>query len=410
MTAGPTLRPMRVAGLGIADARELRIAVEDGALVVRRPGRDPEVVGSAGSVQRAVWLDAAQSRRVLFHPRSRAFDDWSGGSVVISGTGGVALSFLVDDFVPWGGDPAQRRESSGAVGLVRALGLVLEAADPQALPPGRAARAALVAPHAGAAAAQGISLGLTLLAGLLAFLSWPYGGSVVGLVLNLGSLLAIGPVLLLLVRHQRRFESLVGRPPDADGRLVCPLPDAVVGQLPSQLQIGERDVVMVDAGGRELWLPGPAAGGVASCVVGDEALCLLDARGILLLALAADQMVPDEASRGRLEQAARSVGISVTADPFLLPASGTPVDLRPAIDRPGLWMTEWERGRISGAVDVLLPLAAVLQLVGAGAAAYSFPPWGYLALAGSAGWLGVRLWTGLGYRRWQHDVRRRGAG
>lgn len=401
---------MRVAGLGIADARELRIAVEDGALIVRRPGGPPRVVASVGTVRRLVWLDQTQARDLLGRRRwSQAPADTQGGAVLVLGDAGVQLAFFVGDFVPWAGDPGERRESSGAVDLARALGVVLEAARPEDLPSRRQARAVLVAPRKGADATARGALALTLVSGVLAFLSWPYGGSVAGLLLNLGSVLVVGPVLVLLVRHRRRFEALVGVPPDADGRLVYPLPRAGVGELPSQLQLGREDVVLVDAGGREIWLPGPVAGGVASCVIGDEATCLLDARGMLLLVLATGQVVPDDASRARLEETARAVGIVVTSDPFLVPASGSPLDLRHTTDEPGLWMTEWERGRIGGAVDVLLPLVGMLQLVGAVAAAYSVPPWGILALAGSAGWLGVRVWAGLRYRRWRTGVRRAGA-
>lgn len=401
---------MRVAGLGIADARQLRIAVEDGALAVRRPGRPPHVVGSVGTVRRLVWLDEPQTVALLGRRRwSQAPADTQSGAVLALTDAGVGLAFYVGDYVPWGGDQGERRESSGAVDLARSLGLVLEAARPEDLPPRRQARAVLVAPRHGADTTALGALALTLVAGVLAFLSWPHGGSGLGLVLNLVSVVAIAPVLTLLVRHRRRFESLVGAPTDPDGRTVYPFPREGVGDLATQLQLGARDVVLVDPGGKELWLPGPAAAGVTSCVIGDRATCLLDARGILLLALDTDQVVPDDASRARLEKAAESVGISVTTDPFLVPASGSPLDLRHTTDEPGLSMTEWERGRIAGAVDVLVPLAGVIQLVGAVAAAYALPPWGYLALAGSAAWLGVRLWTGLRYRRWRTGIRRKGA-
>lgn len=70
--------------------------------------------------------------------------------MVISGPGGVALAFLVDDFVPWGGDARERRTTSGAVDLARSLGLVLEAATPEHLPARAEVRAGLVRPQPGA--------------------------------------------------------------------------------------------------------------------------------------------------------------------------------------------------------------------------------------------------------------------
>lgn len=219
---------------------------------------------------------------------------------------------------------------------------------------------------------------------MLAFLSWPYGGTVAGLVLNLAAVVAVSPVLALLVRCRRRFDALVGVTPAPDGRTRHRLPG--VGALDTHLQLGEQDVGLVDGGGREWWLPGPAAGGVASCVVGEHTTCWLDADGALLLVLATDQVAPDGTSRARLAEAAGAVGIEVSADPFHVPASGTPVDLRHESAEPGLGMSEWERGRVGAAIDVLVPLAGVVQLVGAVAAAYSLPPWGYLnVVAGAPG-------------------------
>jgi hypothetical protein len=202
------------------------------------------------------------------------------------------------------------------------------------------------------------------------------------------------------------------------------LPHEGVGDLGTELQLGEHDVVLVDPGGREVWLPGPAAGGVTSCLLGESTACWVDGRGALLLVLATDQVVPGGTAPGGtapggtppgstawscLAEAAGSAGITVSTDPFLVPASGSALDLRHTVEEPGGQMTEWERGRIGSAVDVLVPLAGVIHLVGAVAAAYAIPPWGYLALAGSAVWLAVRLWAGLRYRRWRAGIRRGGA-
>jgi hypothetical protein len=411
---------VRGSGLGIDDARELRIAVEDGALTVRRPGREPEVVGSVATVRRVVWLDGDRTAALLgrWRPWRQSSAATDGGAMLVLGSAGLDLAVLVDDFVPWGGEPGERRESSGAVDLARGLGVVLEAARHEDIPPRREAQDALVRPQADADTVVRRALVLTVFAGVLAFLSWPYGGSVLGLVLNLASVATIAPVLALLIRCRRRFDALVRVPPDPDGRRICPLfsstePTGATANVPEpspHLQLGEQDVVLVDSAGMEVWLPGPASGGVTSCVIGETATCWLDARGALLLALTTEQLVPDEPSRRRLTEAAGSVGIEVFADPFHVPAYGAPLDLEHSAADPGAWMTDWERGRIGLMVDVLLPLGSVLQLVGAVAAAYSLPPWGFLALMGSAAWLGVRLWAGWGYRRWRREVRRESRG
>jgi hypothetical protein len=212
------VRCVRGAGLSIADARELRITVEDGALTVRRPGRAPEVVGSVGTVRRVVWLDEAQTVALFGRRRwSQAPVPAYGGAVLVWGADRVQLAFFVDEFLPWGGSLGERRETSGAVDLARALGLVLEAARPGDRPPRREVRSALVRPGRAADAVGHGALALTLLAGVLAFLSWPHAGSVPGLLLSLASVVTIAPVLLLLVRCRRRFDELVGTPPDPDG-------------------------------------------------------------------------------------------------------------------------------------------------------------------------------------------------
>ena len=405
---GRGVRCVRGCGLGIEDARGLRIEVVDGALTVRRPQRPPEVVASLGSVRRVVWVDAQQAVALLSRwpwsgPRPGAGGGADGGAVLVLGHDAVHLAFLVDDVVPWGGEPGERRDSSGAVGLARALGLVLEAARPEDIPPRARARAALVRPQQAAEPSGLWALGLTLLAGVLAFLTWPYGGSVRGVLLGIASLATIAPVLALLVRCRRRFDAVVGAPPDPEGRAVLPL------SLPgAQLQVGEHDVVLVDPGGEEIWLPGPAAAGVTACVVGESATCFFDARGALLMALADDQLAPAGRPSDRLTEVAGPVGIEVSRDPFLVPAYGAPLDPRKNAAEPGALMTDWERGRIGMLVDVLLPFAGVIHLGGALAAAYSFPPWGYPLLVGSLAWLGVRAWAGWGYRRWRAGIRQRG--
>jgi len=144
-------------------------------------------------------------------------DPWSGGSVILFGRDRVLLSFLIGPFVPWGGDAREQRESSGAADLVRSLGLVLEAATEDVLPARREARAALVDPQPNEEVYGRVCTALTVAAGVLAFLSWPYGGTVVGVLSSAAALGAIAPVLMLLVDHRRRFERLVGSPPDPGG-------------------------------------------------------------------------------------------------------------------------------------------------------------------------------------------------
>lgn len=181
-------------------------------------------------------------------------------------------------------------------------------------------------------------------------------------------------------------------------------PPEAIGRLDTHLQFGEHDVVMVDAGGREWWLPGPAAGGVTTCAVGDPQTGLLDDAGNPLVVVQTEHLAPDGAARDRLREAAEKAGIRVTGH-YL--GSTTALDLRYASIEPGQTFTEWERGRINAVVDALLPFGGVVHLAGGIILSGALAPWGYLVLVGSAGWLGIRIWSGLRYRSWRSGVQAR---
>jgi hypothetical protein len=328
-----------------------------------------------------------------------------GGSVLLAGPTGVALSFHIDSFSPWAGTQRDKRETSGAVALVRALGLVLEAAREEDLPSRRAARSALVEAQQDQVAVGRRMLALTLASSVLAFFSMPWGETAAGAWSSAAAVVAISPVLVTLVRCRLRFEKLVTRPPDAADRVIFRPPPEGIGELRTHLQLGERDVVLVDDGGTERWIPGPAAGGAVACRIGEATTTWSDVRGAPLLILATDQLAPDGESRKRLERACATAGIEVAADGFS--PDGAPLDLRHEIVEPGLAMSDWERGRISSAVDVLVPVAWLLHAMGAVIVAGSVGPWGFSLLAVSLVWIGIGVWAGARYRGWRRRVRRR---
>lgn len=413
--------------MSIADARELRIDASDGALRLRRPGRPPEVLASAGDLTSAVWLDVWQTRRTLslVNPPqwARRFgrfltrrmlgglaeyvDERHGGSVVISGRTGPVLSFYVDTFAPWGGDPSQKRHTSGAINLAQALGLTLEPADDTTLPPRRASRRSLVKPQPNAISTAIVAMAMLLLADVMAFLSMPFGETGAGLVLSAAALAAITPVLAMRVRYRRRFEHLVSTPPDPGERTIYRPPPEGIGRLTTHLQIGERDVVLVQDGGRERWLPGPtAAEGVTALALNDWQAIFLDDAGRPMLVLDSGDIAPDAESRDRLAHAVKTAGIEVTSQ--FLPGH-VPIDLRYQIQEPAALFTERERGRIGLTLDAQVPLFAFIHLMGAVILAGSMEPWsiGILAPIGSLVCFVVHTWPGVRYRRWRSNVRKR---
>ncbi|MGI9155901.1 MAG: hypothetical protein ACR2FG_04600 [Marmoricola sp.] len=77
---------------------------------------------------------------------------------------------------------------------------------------------------------------------------------------------------------------------------------------------------------------------------------------------------------------------------------------------PGLFMSEWELGRINFLIGTLIMFAVLLPLPGAIAAAYTTPPWGYLLLVPSLLWIGVRERAVFSFWRWKRRVIRQGKG
>lgn len=434
------MRFVRGQGLSIADARGLRLDVRDGALRVHRSDRDIEVVGTVGSLTSAVWLDAELTRKLVerryyfllpfafLRPLVRwrmrrslggladMVDEFRGGAVVISGPDGVAVTVFVDTFALSSSDPAEKREESGAVDLVRSLGLVLEAGRGTDLPSRREVREALVDPQREEERVGRLALFLTILAGVISFLSMPFSASWAGFGLGVAALFVIAPVLRLLIVHRKRFEHLVNVPAEPGGRTVYRPPSDAVGDLNTHIQFGERDVVVVNGVGGELWLPGPSVGGVTSCVLGDGTIALLDRRSKAVHVLPSSCLAPDDRSWARLADAAGAAGIGATVDTFAHHQTSL-VEPLDTLDDPGGWMSDWERGRIASLVDVLLPFAAGVHLLGA------VVVWGELGdvvgrdenlqwlgvipVCGSLVWFGIRAWAGLRYRSWRRSVRQR---
>lgn len=423
------MRFVRGQGLSIADARQLRIEARDGELIVRQPGAPDRVIGPAGSFTSAVLLDYDQARR-LVEPRTylllpmvgaRRVAEWAvsrklgtdsvelmrrsyGGTLVVSGRDGPALAVEVGDATPLGIEPSLQREESGATGLVRSLGLTLEPARDTDLPSRRAVRRALVKPERRVEPLVRASSVLTLAAGVLAFASLPNAETTAGVVCSVAALVAIAPLLVTIVRHRKLFSRLVEQPPDPQGRSVYRPPASVVGAANVQMQFGEHDVVLVNAG-TERWIPGPAADGVVSCVVGGGRTAWFAADDVPQLVLRTSEIAPNDDCRQRLKEACLSAGIDAELRGTSGDYSVTPLSLRHQDnDDPGLWMSEWEKGRLSNTTEYLSPFGAGIHLFGALVIAFETGVW--WLLAGSIAWIAVTVWAELRYRSWRRGVRR----
>lgn len=440
MTArAPELRIVRGWGLGVQAARAIRLAVDDdGVLRLHRPDSSSRVLTSASKVTRAIWLTPSDTRdllgswgtrrlgglgrtvsRGILHRRgvpmpddagdgSDVFDreSYSGAIVLLSGEQPV-LACRLQELVPWAGDQSERRETSGAAALTRALGLVLEARSTDDRLAAATLRKVLLEPQPGRGRTQAAALVLAFVAAVLAFATWPTGGTTAGAVLGVASLVAAAWPLITYVQSRRQFRRLVAGPPDPAGRVIYRLPRSRVGDSFAQVQLGDRDVVLVDGAGLEVWLPGPALGGVHLVHLGDDDIHLRDERGRLLHAMLVDEVAPDGSDRTAFIQVCRDAGLEVRDDVMPIATINQPVRfVHDDSFRPGQLGSAWDAGGVVEVLDDLLLLGAVILLPGAVAAAVSGPVWGWLVLAGAVAWLGARLWCGQLLRSWRRDVLR----
>jgi hypothetical protein len=421
-------------GLLIPHARHLRLRAEaDGVVRLTRPGRPPEVLATPGQIVRAVWLSPRQATGLLpfgerilaptqrvqiWWWRRRAPDPgpaadggvpWRAayGAVILFGQAGPVAAWFVGDVTPWAGDAAERRETSGSVALVRALGLVLERAEPGERIDARAARRVrLDSRHLPTVAAAGLSVGL-IASFALALATLGHAGTITGAAVGLSSLLLGLPAIAVRARLRARLLGLVTHPPEPDGRAVF-RPAYVTGaDDPCQIQFGSHDVVVVNGAGIEHWIPGPELGGVTTCLVSEEDVHLQDRANRVLHVLSAPDLVTGEDDRRGLAQACRVAGIAVEHTPLPLATRNLPTRLRHR-DELGFPASSDQYGNIvNHLVPVLSWLAVALHLPLAALAASRVPVVGVPYLVGALAWAGSTAWTDLSLRAWKRGVRRR---
>ena len=414
------------AGLDIALARHLRIRVSDAEVVLERPGRPPQHVCSVTDVSRALWLSPAVTAELLMARRERAAHRLGSGTTTrvarrrggdtvaglvqddgpgVAGSGAVVLlrgtdpvlCWLVDDMTPGGGDADERLRTSGSAALVRALGLVVEPATDDPGLTARDLRSVQVPRTAVTPAASTVAPAALLLSGVLAFFAWPLPG-LDGRTWFAAAALLLGlPPALLLARDRSRLLGLVRRAPAPDGRHVVRPPRAPAGDT-AQLQLGTHDVVVVTGRGEEVWLKGPALGGVASAVGSDKDLQLVGRDGRQLLALTTRDLAPDDATWRDVAERCRSVGVEASWHPVPLATPQQPWRLSGDVDPFAVSARlDGDGGLVTGSLATLAPLVAVVA--GLGVLEESRPT-GLAVLVLALAWTALRGWSVLSLRRW----------
>jgi hypothetical protein len=397
------LRPGLVGGLAIADARATRVWVDAGGAVrmSRRGGREGEVC-APGTITRlsVVPADAIRARRFVPAARRGLAVLWSGERPLVA----INLVELgVDRRYP---DDATYRATSGLDAFAEALGLVVEAATPEEVRRARSLGQADLLPLHDPADHPRWQPAAGALALLLSFLTWPAATVDLEWLAVPLALVCVTPLVLRWRRRRLAAFSLMTAAPDPDGRVVvrpAPPADLRLNTLTeTEVQVGDHDVV-VRAGGREWWLPGPAAGGVARVLASPDGIVLGDRRDRPYLGL--DRRVwgaPAEALLAALREVGAQVEETPVDDQRLVEYVGTRHEV-------GDWPTlrDHQDGGGDQFTSTLLSLSVLVLGVGCAAAAVTLFPFGLLALAAWV-WIAVlAAQTVLVRWRWQRHQRAR---
>lgn len=358
-SAGPpraaVLSPGPRGWLGLAQLRGLRVAVEEGALVVHHPDGRVERRAEPGEVTRLSLHTGNALHGVGLPSRSSGGAPVSEhGLLVVEAGEQPVLALWVTEWVPGpatGLTEGQARSLSGVDALAAALQRPVEAGDGVRLHRTRAAvRDAVLA----AAPSPGRLEHRLRRAGFAALVLWAVSFFATGVYASarglgqgeldapwffpvcwLGVAAATG-LLLADARAWRAAVHLIHTSPAAGDAAWAPRPAGPVpaGFLSQARLLVRPDVVVVrDTDGREAWLPGPARGGVTRSAMTDDALVLVDDQGGEHLALGLDWWAGASGAREDLGRYLEGAGLGAATGLITrTPVFGVPVSLGPATD------------------------------------------------------------------------------
>lgn len=405
--------PGGVAGIAVPDARERRVLVDDGRLVLVHGGTVVAVLAERGEVTRVVAAEPSAVRRPR---RGRWPEPPLLGMVALFAGARPVAAFSVVDWVP---DPslpsvAEARHVSGLEAVARDLDLVVEAASADEVRALReAGRRVLVAPRSVPVATTWGRVLAVWWALFTALFTTQAGGLGLGLVWYAVTTALVLPVAVRFCLERRRFVALADSVPPPEGRTVLrpALPAETGGLARAELQVGSDHLVVHDRG-HETWVPGPLIGGVTRAERTPSALTLTDRRGRPVLVL--DDLVwtgGDPARAAALDEALRDVGIEVAADhaapPTAFPAQSRFGSARAAATRSATaQMAFVEHGGGSAAVGAFLALAAPLHVVSA-LACWTYAGWAAVLLVPSLASVVLVATAWWSLHRWDRRQRTR---
>ena len=420
------LHPGVRSGLRHPEARHWRISSRgDGAVVVTGVDGTEDVVARPGEVTRAVLVPAADvARRTANRFAPRPFSRTS-DVMALLGDERVLVAVLVHAvhqgrLFGGGADFRLHRATSGIADFALTLGVPLE--------PATEADVALVNASRGVITEGPLSDRIVRQRRLHALLTvWVIVGLIVLATnaeehhgdpgwMSVLTLFTAVPAMWLSVTSFLGSRRFVAQPRLPHSPTRTEVPNVADASLPTwileaQLQIGADDVVLKEYA-FEFWVPGPAHGGVVTCVIGWDAILFLDRHRVELLSVPAAMWVgPDDDA---LRQACNEAGINVEHRPDATLPPSVAAEYDPAIHRSGqamlysLPLGDWGSPMlVTGIVTGIV--GAVLIFAGLGLPfRYGFEPTDVLTTVVGVIVLVLSLATTIGLRWWERRLRKVG--
>lgn len=358
------LRPALLGGRALPAVRRMRVRVTPaGALVhTDAAGRELPIAAPAG-ISRVLLLGEDDAQRLL------PVAAYTGEVLVLLGADAVPLLALrLLDWAPpsWTAG-ATWREVTGVPALAAALQLPVEPAEDRDLDAVGALRNVLLRPVPQRPWPGRVAPLICWLALLVAVLGLAAGGGPVGAAATLLTLLLVGPIVVAGARA-RGGARATASPPNPAGRTVLrPLAETptVRGLAEATLQVGPDDVVLTDRG-REVWLPGPAGGGVSQVIIEPDAVRLADAAGNDYATLATGLWAPSPSAQEDLHDRLCGAGLDVLIAPVSMQKMATVASPLSARTPPTGLLSDAERG---DATTTTPWVAGVVTLVALGTSA-----------------------------------------
>ena len=314
----PLLVPSPQGWAGRRLVREMRIRVdEQGTLLVERPGGRTDRLAGPGEITRIVLVDAPAGASGSRYGAALLPADAYGVLVFLAGERPV-LALRLAEWLPTAArdlDDRAVRDVSGANAVAAALGLAVEPGDPMMADWARGVvvspRPSLPAPYRALLAAGYVATAVWFVSLLVARLGTTSRPALAGLAGATGALL-----LTVAWLATRRIATKPLAPPH--GREIAPVP---AGPVPKgfrercRLYVSPDWVVLVDAAGREAWMPGPASGGVTFASVTTEAVVLDGPAGIGMAALPRDAWIATREAEAVLRERLAGAGLAVRDEP-----------------------------------------------------------------------------------------------